>query len=157
MTAPDNLLRSEKVCIGCAVESHEILTQLVGDGLRAEDFSTSTHRRIWSGLTDMAASGVPVDVISVCSHLGDSEHDFATITDACFGVVVDASHAFYHAQLIRRSAQVRRLLLLSDSIQESVVAGWNPDAIEERARQILDGSPIRRRGDFATDAERATT
>lgn len=150
-----NNIRSEKVAIGAALEDSTILSELVADGLTPQDFSYSAHRRIWAALMRMAEDHVPIDPISVSAFLSNNDADFAVIIDCISGCVILASHARYHAKIIRESAQVRRLRYLADRIHESIDEGFDPKAIEERARQILDGAELRPRADFPTEVSHA--
>ncbi len=149
-------LRSERVVIGCAIEAPEIMESLIADGIVPEDFSLSTHRRIWAALLKMHSDRLPVDSIALLAYLNERESDFSAVCDCVAGCAVNLDHAKHHAQIIKRSAKGRRLQYVADSISESLTANFDPDKIERRVRQILDGAELRSRADFPTEASHAS-
>jgi replicative DNA helicase len=149
MPANDNLpavnLEAERSALGAFIEDHSIFDAALAIGLIADEFCYSDHRRIFSALLDMREKRLPVDLISVAEHLGNSESDYALLADLVFGVVVESSHILHHVRIIRKNAKLRKLLMISDWLQlECREPGADPDSLTSQfiGKLELDGMQV---------------
>lgn len=105
---------SEKIVLGCLLESPEWINPVKATGLQASDFSCSDHARIYDGLTSLNHLQIPIDPVGLSEYLGDNPKDFDVMLDLLYGTVVEKSHCIHHAQILKKKARLRALIHIGE-------------------------------------------
>lgn len=129
-------LGSEAAVLGVLIFAPQTLSAVRQTGLRAEDFSTSVHQRIFGALVEMDAKSIPIDAVSLADFMmagGDEAAGIAVVVaDLLVGPVVAESHVRHHAGVVLRTSQRRALIALAESLAEKASdAGSDPGAVAD--------------------------
>lgn len=129
-------LDAEKCVLGAAVDSPEILSAILAEGLSEEDFSVTEHQQLWRTILEMASSGIPVDLVSLLDHR--PELSPAMIVDLTYGVVLQDAHIVHYCRILKRKSALRALLRLSEWISNSSAdVAADPATIQRKALATL--------------------
>jgi replicative DNA helicase len=128
---PTNLA-AERVVLGAVIEDDGLLPEIIGTGVCAEDFSLSDHQAVFRAILALRAKSCPVDYVSVVEELGNRDQDYVLLSRMVQGVVLDESHAIYHAQLVRKKARQRALLKLGEWLLNTVTDATDPDVVVDQ-------------------------
>lgn len=118
---------AERSCIGAVFLDNRAFFEIAGVITGAPDFYKESHRIIWRALSELMAApehatpdGVNgVDVIVVCDYLAARKHARGSMLDAIGGPnylarlsseVPSAANVGYYATIVRRHADLRRLV-----------------------------------------------
>jgi len=133
-------VRSEQVVLGCLIEDGSLLPCILDSGLNVNSFMLSDHRRIFQAILDLHQQSAPIDCVTVAERLGNKASDFALLADLICGVVVDASHALYHAKIVRKKAALRKVMKIGEWLQTTAAdASANPEQLTNAAIEKLQG------------------
>ena len=110
----------------------------VSELLRPEHFYSEAHRRIFEAVTELAASGKPVDVVQVATWLRDRERlsqvgGMAYLTEVLNAAPAVANVGAY-GQTIHEKWRVRSLILACQRVQAQGYAGYG------EAQQFIDSA-----------------
>jgi replicative DNA helicase len=134
-------LPAERSVLGAMIEDESLRAEVLASGIiRAEDFFLSDHRRIFQTIEALRAQGSPVDFISVAESLGNRQDDYAIIANLAHGVLLHEEHILLHARIVRRKAQLRALLKVSEWIMKTIDETSDPGPITAEIRKMLDAS-----------------
>jgi replicative DNA helicase len=133
---------SEKVVLGLCLQDAERLYEATS-GIKPEDFSLDSHRKIFSCMADMAATGKSVDYMTVANELGSKRElgsiggaaYLSSLTEGCVGSLS------YHLRVLRDKARRRLLVTACNrglSAAEDITAETTAciSAVEEALLQI---------------------
>jgi replicative DNA helicase len=134
---------AERSVLGACVESAEMLTAALAEGISADDFSVSDHQRVFRALLEMRDKRIPIDCISVSEQLGNDQRDFALLGDLTCGAIIHPSHVAHHARIVRNKSRLRSLLRLSDWMaREAGAPCADPDEIAKLACEKLEPASV---------------
>lgn len=134
--APPQDLDAERAVLGSAMLSATALDELL-DTVTAGDFYRPQHETIWHAITALAATGEPVDALTVADQLTTT----GTLREAGGGAhlheliaaVPTAANASWYADIIRDRATRRRLrdagMRITDLAHTEPAAGTLPDVL----------------------------
>lgn len=116
-TAKANIDINEVAVLGSILAEPKCLSE-VSCIIAGEHFGSSEHRAIFEAMRRLKADGKPVDIVTVFSEV---ENDIKRVggIDYLFKLTNDvpsALHATHYASLVRESAQLRRIIGLSEMI-----------------------------------------
>jgi replicative DNA helicase len=131
---------AETAVLGGILLNNEALP-LVQDLVRAEDFYTEPHRRIYEAIETLSAAALPIDHVTLGNELknrGDLEKiggavALANLTDA----VATVANIEHYARIVREKAAVRRMIYAA---QEVAASGFGEYG---NAAEFLDASEKR--------------
>ena len=154
----DDVKHAEDTLMGCAILDPSTM-DLVGDGLQVGDWVTDGYAQAWAALRDFRDSGGPVaDVASVVSLFrsqGILDRLGGVQTVARWSKAIPGSELF-HAGILRRYGQSRRLAEIAKTISEQVENGEDPGNIALWADCQLDAISRDQTTDLLTMHEAAT-
>ena len=128
-------LHVERELLAIAMENGEILNACLAAGLKEHDFSLSDHRKVFSAMCSIQASGGPVNSIVIADKLGDLLL-VASLME--IGPVVVKSHAIYYVQILAKKRRLRVLARLGEwLLQETIKLDADPDQLAEIVRRKL--------------------
>jgi replicative DNA helicase len=151
MEPPFNLDAERAVLGACMHYSHVIDTvrPVLGD----DAFYRPAHETIWRALLALHREGRPTDPI-VLAHLLEQQGDLKRVGEASYlhqlaSALYDAGSAEHHAEIVRKRADLRRLLASAvRTVQRAQEPGADPEAIRseveaevraERERALASG------------------
>ncbi len=110
---------AEIAVLGGILLNNEALA-IVQETVRAEDFYSEAHRRIYEAIEGLSASGLPIDHVTLGNELknrGDLEKiggavALADLTDA----VATVANIEYYAKIVREKASVRRMIYAAQEV-----------------------------------------
>jgi replicative DNA helicase len=137
MSLPTNLA-AERVVLGTLIEDAGLLPEIIETGLCAEDFALNDHQAVFRAILSLRAKQSPVDYISVVEELGNRNEHYVLVSSVVQGVVLDESHAIYHAQLVRKKARQRALLKLGEWLTNTVTDATDPDVVVDQISRRAD-------------------
>ena len=131
----------EKCVLGCILLDPSCLLR-IAPTLAKDDFYAEPHRTIYAAMLDLLARHVPIDLVTVTSHLQD-----AGAIEAAGGVgaiaeltefVPTASHVDEYAAIVASKAYQRRLIHFAYDVQMlAYKADADPSEVRERAEKML--------------------
>ncbi len=118
---PPNDNEAEQALLGSVMISPKSLGE-IADFLKAEDFYSIRHHKIYNAMLDLADVGHPVDIVSVSSKLKDkglleSVGGSSYIAEIA-GKVPSASNIGHYAELVHKKSALRSLISSADEISE---------------------------------------
>lgn len=126
---PTNL-PAERTVLGAFIEDADLFSEAISEGLTADDFSISAHRRIFGAILELRAKNCPIDYIAVAEQIGNAPDDFALIGDLISGVVIERGHILHHARIVKKKSRLRALMKVAEWISLSATeATADPDAL----------------------------
>lgn len=136
-TLPNNQ-EAEASAIGCCLLRPEIADEV---DLEADDFFVPRHTFIWQAIVAVRARGDAVDEITLGDELQRSgKLDAVGGYSALSRLVIDtptAANVAYYAEIVKRAARARRLMIgLSEAIERGFV-DQDPDEIWASAERVL--------------------
>jgi replicative DNA helicase len=135
---PTNL-PAERTVLGTLIEDDDLLNDALSEGLTADDFSISAHRRIFGAILELREKNCPIDYIAVAEQLGNDPADFALLGDLINGIVIHRGHVLHHVKIVRKKARLRTLMKVGDWIFKSATeVAANPDALVQVAIEKLE-------------------
>ena len=104
----------------------------IGDSLKADDFFSARHRRVYEQMVALASQDLPVDPITLATALEQKSAldevggvDYLMTLASAAATAVNIVH---HAQLIHEQAEVRRLVGVCTTIIEKATSGDYDDS-----------------------------
>jgi replicative DNA helicase len=135
---------AERALLGSILLSPESLFEAREHSLDAEHFSQEPHRLLYSCFVDLAAKGMPVDLVTVSGYLEERSTmqkvgGFSYLTGLSSGVPSIANFAAYVRTVLDKAVQ-RRLLVTARTIEAGIYAGEESAAqsLESAEKQIYD-------------------
>lgn len=118
---PTNIL-AERSLLGGLISDHSRASSLVrasvSFGLTADDFAQSAHRKIFETLVRMANENKPIDLVLIADKLDvTSIGGHAYLCDLTSGAVPVESHVLAKARIIKRDAQLRRIISFAEQLE----------------------------------------
>jgi replicative DNA helicase len=138
MTEPGKLLpaseEAERAILGAILLDNKAYKE-TAEGLRPEDFSLDSHRRIYSRMTDLAKSSRPIDMITLVDEL-DRRKELEAIGDVGYvsGLVdgvPDRPSIEHYIRIVTEKALLRKIILTS---QKTIERAWEGG---ESGEQVL--------------------
>lgn len=115
---PPNDLDAEAAVLSAIMLDPAALSKL--SGLRPADFFSDANRLIFAACLELAATDIPIDVVSVVSRLRDDGHDQVVGGARYLAQLVDATpavaHVEHHAAIVREKAHLRRVIAVSQHV-----------------------------------------
>jgi replicative DNA helicase len=129
---------AERSVLGALIESPDLLSALLSEGITERDFSVEDYRRIWRVLLELDAKQLPIDSISVVEKLSGSQNDYCLVAELISGAVAHPSHVLHHARIVRQKSRLRSLVTFSDWVmREAGGIGADPDLILKAAIETV--------------------
>src|SRR5712692_7511853 len=106
---------AERTVLGCMLSDAQSLYRVL-PWLKADDFSSDSHRRIFHAMAELAEAGKPVDELTVSNALGanrqlESVGGVAYLSSLTYNVdagLAKVTNVEYYARLIRDKSRRRR-------------------------------------------------
>jgi len=132
-------LAAEKSVLGAMLESDSIQDAVLkADLLVPEDFSVSSYVRIFRIIKELHEKNCPANIVSLAEELGNRQYDYALLSDLISGVILDARHTLYLAQVVRNKSRLRRIRELGESIVSTATEhGCDPDQLIRETSERL--------------------
>jgi putative DNA primase/helicase len=113
--------------------------------IRALDFFLPEHRVIFTRACEMAAEGIPIDLVTVLDVLERHGQVEAAGGAGYLAQLVDGvprvSNVGHYAAIVREKAELRRLAVLGDTLRETALqAGATPEGVRAMLRTKLYGA-----------------
>ena len=151
MMVPPHSMEAEKAVLGSLLLDNRAI-DAVRHLIHPGDFYRQSHGEVYGAMLDLAENREPVDMVTLAEHLAKRG-----ILDGAGGMVglVDlmdatptAANAEYHARIVLRHAELRRLLRILQDGQKAVYERENPEdvtarlmgALLERQRKMSGGT-----------------
>ena len=141
---PPHNLDAEASMLGAMLLSREAVLTALEQGLRGEHFYKPAHKHIFEAMQALNVGGNPVDAVTVAEELrGDNllqEIGGLEALLALQNATPAVSHAERYAEIVKRTATLRRLISVGTEIAE--VGYSDPDdverAVDEAESRIFD-------------------
>ncbi len=154
-----NASRLEQALLGAVLIDPNVLTKCRDEDLQASEFFVPAHQQIYSAMSELSASGKPVDLENVVLYLTENDElessggiDYLSelLDSAVSGVT-----APHYVETIQGKSQLRRLMETAEQISEEAAgSSLELDAILDGAeRAIMDVTRRRKGSDFKTSGE----
>lgn len=154
-----NASRLEQALLGAVLIDPNVLTKCRDEDLQASEFFVPAHQQIYSAMSELSASGKPVDLENVVLYLSENDElessggiDYLSelLDSAVSGVT-----APHYVETIQGKSQLRRLMETAEQISEEAAgSSLELDAILDGAeRAIMDVTRRRKGSDFKTSGE----
>jgi len=152
---PPQSLEAEQSVLGAVLLSDQTLYSLTIEvGLRPEDFYRPSHGAVYAAMLALYEQGDPVDRLTVTEKLkSDNQLEAAggaAAVEALAAAPPVVGNARQYGKIVKETAQVRRLLTATYSIQQEVFQSGHPphELIDHAERAILEVGHDDRRKDF---------
>jgi replicative DNA helicase len=141
---PPHNLDAEASLLGAMLLSREAVLTALEQGLRGEQFYKPAHKHIFEAMQALNVGGNPVDAVTVAEELrGDNLLQEVGGLEALLALqntTPAVSHAERYAEIVKRTATLRRLISVGTEIAE--VGYSDPDdverAVDEAESRIFD-------------------
>jgi hypothetical protein len=146
---PNAVLAAERAVLGAALVRPSLVPE-ISAVLRDDDWSHLAHVAIWAAITDRAATGQPVDVLTVAADIGSDRAlsqlgGHLYINDLANDPSVLPSAATHHAQIIADAAQGRRWGSLGVKLAQAAGSGVDDETLREWVeKHLADRNPAAR-------------
>lgn len=132
---------AEQALLGSVMISPKSLGE-IADFLKADDFYSIRHQKIYQAMLDLSNIGQPVDIVSISSHLKDNNQlesaGGSSYIAELTGRVPSASNIKHYSELVHKKSALRNLINSADQISE---LGYkeNEDVTDilDRAQKII--------------------
>src|SRR5438874_11809705 len=89
-------LPAERSVLGALIEDDSLLPEVIGTGLRSQDFALSDHRRVFDAMLELWQQKKPVDYVTVAEQLGNHQEHYVLVGSLIQGVIVHPDHVLHH-------------------------------------------------------------
>jgi replicative DNA helicase len=157
-----NALSLEQALLGAAMIYPSVVQNCLDADLKAEQFYTAGHQKIFQAMLDLASNGQVVDVNTVVTRLQDKEElESSGGADYILKLMdssVSSALAPGYIQDIQNKAQMRALILAAEKIsQNGFDSSQNlDDVLEQAERTIMEVTRRNRGSDFESSQEIVT-
>ncbi len=143
-------LEAERAVIGAVLLDNDCL-EVVTRYLRAEDFSTRSHRRIYEAIQALSGSGAGMDIVTVTDQMTRSgtlaEAGGPAVVSELTSAVPTTANVEFYARKVKGESQRRALFRLGQRLQERAGdAEASEDELVDQAEQelfaIADQRPV---------------
>ena len=126
---------AERSIIGAITLAPSLLDACTKFGLRADDFSLSANREIFTTLVRMAEANKPIDSLLLCDELDVKRIGGAAyLADLTTDAIPVESHVVARCRIVRRTARLRRILSIAEQMKEEArKQGADPEQIAAKA------------------------
>src|SRR5437016_5996124 len=140
---PPQSREAERCVLGSMLRDNAVIGDVI-QIVRAENFYTDAHQKIYQGITTLYDRGHPVDLVVLAELLKEQKQIEDVGNYAYLGELWDAAptaaNAEYYARIVRDKALVRHLIhagteILRDAYDQSMSAD---ELLEVAERKILD-------------------
>ena len=110
---------AEDAVIGAFLTNGELYTEF-GSKLREEDFYISSDRIIFAAIRDLAAKGMPADLVTLSVSMGkEVDRDGRSALERAGGIerleelteaIPSASNCEYYVEIVKRDAMLRKII-----------------------------------------------
>ena len=150
---PPQNVDAEMSVLGAMMIRQEAIAQ-VQEILSGDDFYREAHRIVYDTMIDLAASGSPVDLLTLEEALRKKE-----VLDKIGGIsfltqignyTPTAANVVYHAKIVKEKADLRRLIDAATIIAGNAYEGTDEvkDIMDDAERRILAVAETKQRSDF---------
>ena len=129
---PPNAISSERIVLGCMLESADSVDKAL-EILKPEHFYREIHRIIFEVMLKLNAKGHPVDIVTVQAATEDSSEVESVYLCELQEAVVSAVQAEHHARLVLRAWQFRRAREIAMVLQDRTSSA----SIEDKPEEII--------------------
>lgn len=149
-TTPPHDNAAEKAVIGAALLQPDLIPELAGI-LRDDDWYLPAHRVIWDAITDLHATGQPVDLLNIGLNVG-TDRTLTSLGGPLYisdltNAIPATSSATYYARIVAARATERRTVELGTWLTQAGHNGTERAVIEERVnKHLADRNPAERAG-----------
>lgn len=118
---PQNLEAEQAVLGAILLEAEALITSM--ERLRAEDFYSVSHQRIFEVMVSLGEDGEPIDLVTLTARLQDlgqlDEVGGVSYLAKLAGAVPTAANVEYYAQIVEEKSMLRRLIRTATQIVSS--------------------------------------
>lgn len=108
-TLPPHSIDAEQAVLGGLMLRPERLADV--DWLSGADFYDGRHRRLFDLLVEMAASGTPIDAVTVADRVAGTDHaELGTLAMQCANVTPSAANIAAYAEIVREKSRLRQAM-----------------------------------------------
>ena len=138
---PPHAEAAEKSVLGAILIDKEVFFR-VSDHVKAEDFYSPAHREIYAAMTQLNASGEPIDVITVTEALKKRKSLEAAggraYVSALSQEVPTTANAVQYAKIVAEKAILRRLISAAgDIVEKSYSEKLESEKVLDHAEQVI--------------------
>ncbi|WP_027094459.1 replicative DNA helicase [Cohnella thermotolerans] len=140
---PQNLEAEQAVLGAILLEAEALITAM--ERIRAEDFYSVAHQRIFEAMTDLNDDNQPLDLVTLTARLQDKgqleEIGGVTYLAKLANAVPTAANVEYYAQIVEEKSMIRRLIRTATQIVSNGFAAEDDVAVlindaEQRIMEI---------------------
>ncbi|WP_019025522.1 MULTISPECIES: replicative DNA helicase [unclassified Thioalkalivibrio] len=108
----DKTMMFEREVLACCMKDSSVIGEVVQEGLRETDFSVDTHRRVFSVLISLDASGTPIDPVTVTGALErESPKSWSSlVADIATNSLASVKNVSHYATTIRDQGRRRQAI-----------------------------------------------
>ncbi|MBO9598897.1 MAG: replicative DNA helicase, partial [Cohnella sp.] len=118
---PQNMEAEQAVLGAILLEAEALITSM--ERLRAEDFYSVSHQRIFEVMVALGEDGEPIDLVTLTARLQDlgqlDEVGGVSYLAKLAGAVPTAANVEYYAQIVEEKSMLRRLIRTATQIVSS--------------------------------------
>ena len=134
---PPQALDSERFALASLLISPELIQMT---SLGVDDFYSTANKRIFSVLTHLSKSGIPVDIVSMSENLSKVNQgeniDTLAILDDLYSNSASSTDISYHVKTLREKAKLRKILTSSYELQSQIIADAHIEKITEKLETL---------------------
>jgi replicative DNA helicase len=140
---PPQSPEAERSVLGSMLRDNAVISDIV-QVVRAENFYSDAHQKIFQAIQDIYDKGQPVDLVVLAEALKQRGHlediGGAKALGPLWEAAPTASNAVYHAHIVRDRAQVRNLIHASTEILRDAYDQVQPadELVESAERRIME-------------------
>lgn len=141
-TQPPDGHAAEQAVLGAALLRPDLIPELAAI-IRDDDWHHPAHTTIWNTITDRAATGQPVDTLTIAHHIGTHRTLRGLggplyINQLANDPTVHPAAATHHAGIVAAKAAERRWAELGTWLTQASHNGTDPQTVRERLEHTLD-------------------
>lgn len=138
---PPHNYEAEESVLGSLLIDKDAMMK-IADMLDARDFYKDTYARVYQCMVDLYQKGDPLDILSVTNRLKERQELEAAGGEAAIAhlatVVPTAGNVLHYAQIVKKTATLRRLISAASKISElGFVEETEVDEVLDEAEQTL--------------------
>ncbi|WP_027086783.1 replicative DNA helicase [Cohnella panacarvi] len=149
---PQNMEAEQAVLGAILLEAEALITSM--ERLRAEDFYSVSHQRIYEAMVALGEDGEPIDLVTLTARLQDlgqlDEVGGVSYLAKLAGAVPTAANVEYYAQIVEEKSMLRRLIRTATQIVSSGYASEDDVGLllSDAERRIMELSHNRSSSGF---------
>jgi replicative DNA helicase len=128
---------AERAILGAFLLKPILVEDARAAGLRPEDFSLDSHRRIYERMLALLTSDRPLDTITLMEELRDHREldrigGVAYLADITDLVITERKHMLYRVAIVMTKARLRRIMRIGERAMEAASEpGAHPERLAE--------------------------